>query len=965
MAPFVPVALLSLLLTAGSLTGRGPGPPEPHSDQLPYTMDVNPVHPYQAPVYYMRNLLGNLEYKPRDISFFVELAREPNGFLDILDNYQHGISMVIQFGNAILAVVAIGGIAVVAARWGGYCGGDDFHEITPFSRTSYTITMSATLFLAAVDFVLAFMLYQSSSDLNASIDALPAVKEMAAKDLAAFVTNTINQKVDVAERKKRRRLEELEDDFQKAFSRFLKARVHSDLMLRDSINISDCADNAREIGMLFMKDGAHTQGRRLLQTSKSLARVQHFQEQLCELVAARVEKATAHDRRKAVEKLKKELHESTQASAQAELKETLNGLERAFSRLASYGSKTGWWDRFRSTAMFGIVPAFFILILFVLLPFAIAGMTQHNFEEEPEERNIRSHVSGVALIYCAFFLYIFVVLALYIALQLFPYGAVGECYLCGAYRQGSFQVLNMLAVRLWPLNERASIFRGIHPSEILSKCSHGDATLADLSVPAEVRQDIDAGHGTTRAPMLDSEPFKLAQRMPEFLVHDRHVAMLPSKDINLTKFITSLRTSLSNERILSRHTRRKASLFLVKWNRLDLRDTNERLAATNYRRMLLTMLPKYYEEYFYGPTIDRHIGNCAPVYNVVDKTMSATCDGFIDSLLAFVFLLVVAAVTSILLAVMAARGGKRHKRGQKRQRRKKKRLRKKKKQRKKKHPKKDSDESKSESASSASLSKATSPEASKPATPVPTPPQTPQKTASEDAVIRITTTRTGDSPAGSVDQTDYLEIRIPNQQEQPAPMVVQPAKPPTQTVETLHIQIPQQQQVTPVVVSPPPQPKTSTIEIRVPQKLMSPKSPQLVAVPASRRQVQRMVSLDLAGNQNALGARRSTSQTSLVRLTRSPVQPVQMLRQPSGGQLHWPWNLWYPYWGGGGGQPLARAVSLVTESSSSVEVVERARVPIGTVVRRVQSGPIVTRRVVTGSSPFTPIYPFYAYPQPW
>ncbi|XP_065305024.1 uncharacterized protein [Dermacentor albipictus] len=943
MAMFVTVALFFLLLNAGGLMGRGPGPPEPHSDQLAYTMDVNPVHPYQAPVYYMRSLLGHLEYKPRDINFFLELAREPNGFLDILDNYQHGISMVIQFGNAILALVAIGGMVVVAARWGGYCGGDDFHEITPFSKTTYTVTMSATLFLGAVDFVLAFMLYQSSSDLSASIDALPAVKEMAAKDLAAFVTNTINQQMDVAERKKRRRLEELEDDFQKAFTRFLKARVHSDLMLRNTVNISDCADSAREIGMLFVKDGAHTQGHRLLQTSKSLARVRDYQERLCNLVAARVKKATALDRRKTVQKLRKELHESTQASAQAELKETLNGLDRAFNRLASYGSKTGWWDRFRSTATFGIVPVFFILILFVLVPFAIAAMTQHNFEEEPEERNIRSHVSGVALIYCAFFLYIFVVLALYIALQLFPYGAVGECYLCGAYRQGSFQVLNMLAVRLWPLNERASMFRGIHPSEILSKCSHGDATLADLSVPAEVRQDTDAGHRTTRAPTLDSEPFKLAQRMPAFVVHDRHVAMLPTEDINVTKFITSLRTSLSKERTLSKNTRQKASLFLQKWNRLDLEDATERLAATSYRRMLLTMLPKYYEDYFYGPTIDRHIGNCGPVYNVVDKTMSATCDGFVDSLLAFVFLLVVAAVASILLAVMAAKGGKRNKRGRRRVTRKKK-VKKKKKKKKKKDD--------TEKTSASTLSKA--PEPTKTVTP------TPPKTASEDAVIRITTTRTGDSPAGSVDQTEFLEIRLPNQQEQPAPMVVQPAKPPTHTVETLHIQIPQQQQVAPVVVPPPPKPQTSTIEIRVPQKLISPKPPQVVAVPApaNRHQVQRMVSLNLAGNLNALGARRSTSQTSL----------VQVLRRPSGGQLRtlqWPWNFWYPYWGGGGGQPLARAVSLVTESSSSVEVVERARVPAGTVVRRVQSGPLVTRRVVTGSSPYTSVYPYYAYPQPW
>lgn len=838
LATFVSMALF-LMMKGSSLRGRGPGPPALQSNQLAYTMDVNPVHPYQVPVYYMRSFLGQLQSRPRDINFFLELAREPNGFLDILDNYQHGISMVIQLGNALLAVVAVGGIVVVVGRWAGFCGGDDVaEEVTPYYKTTYTIIMSVTLFLAAIDFVLAFLLYQSSGDLSASIEALPMVKDMAAKDLAAFITNTINQKLEVAERKKKRRLEELEDDFQNAFSHFLKNRMHDDLKLRNIVNVSDCANSVREIGMLFVKDGAQAQGRRLLRTSKSLARVRDYQERLCNLVSSRVAKTTAKGRNQVVQKLKKELHESAHSSAQEELKETLNGLDRAFNRLMAYGSKTGWWERFRSTSMFSLVPFFFLVILAVIVPFTVAAMTQHNFDEDPTERNIRSHVSGVALIYCAFFLFVFVVMALYVALQIFPYGAVGECYLCNSYRQGSFKVLNMLAVRLWPLNERSAMFRGIHPSEVLSKCSHGDATLADLGIPAEVRQDIDAVPHSTRVPLLDSEPYKLVRMMPSFFVHDKHVAMLPVEDINVTAFVKSLRTSLSKERTLTEVTRRKVSAFLRKWDQLDLKDATERLAATSYRRMLLTMLPKYYEEYLHGPRMDRHIGNCGPVYNVIDKTMSATCDGFVDSLLAFVFLLVVAAAVSTLLAVMAAKGGKKGKKKKKKKKSKGKKKKGKKGKKGKKKGKKKAKKKAKKKSSEESTSSASKPPTEPTKTPTPptppttTPPPEPAKKTSEEAVIRITTTRTGDSPAGSVDQTEFLEIRIPNQDQfaPPPPPVVMPARTPTHTVETLHIQIPQQQQqqmVQPMFATPPaPQRETSTIEIRLPSKLMQSKQPQ-------------------------------------------------------------------------------------------------------------------------------------------
>lgn len=957
LATFVSMALF-LMMKGSSLRGRGPGPPARQSNQLAYIMDVNPVHPYQVPVYYMRRLLGQLESRPRDINFFLELAREPNGFLDILDNYQHGISMVIQLGNALLAVVAIGGVVVVGARWAGYCGGDETaEEVTPYYKTTYTIIMSVTLFLAAIDFVLAFLLYQSSGDLSASIEALPMVKDMAARDLAAFVTNTINQKLEAAERKKKRRLEELEDDFQNAFSHFLKTRMHDDLKLRNIVNVSDCANSVREIGILFVKDGAQAQGRRLLRASKSLARVRDYQERLCNLVSSRVAKTTAKDRNQVVQKLKKELHESAHSNAQEELKETLNGLDRAFNRLMAYGSKTGWWDRFRSTTLFSFVPFFFLLILAVIVPFTVAAMTQHNFDEDPTERNIRSHVSGIALIYCAAFLFVFVVLALYVALQIFPYGAVGECYLCNSYRQGSFKVLNMLAVRLWPLNERSSMFRGIHPSEVLSKCSHGDATLADLGIPAEVRQDMDAVPRSTRVPLLDSEPYKLAQKMPSFLVHDRQVAMLPVEDINVTAFVKALRTSLSRERTLTEGTRRKASTFLQKWDQLDLKDATERLAATSYRRMLLTMLPKYYEEYLHGPRMDRHIGNCGPVYNVIDKTMSATCDGFVDSLLAFVFLLVVAAAVSTLLAVMAAKGGKKGKKKKKKKKGKAKKGKKGKKGKKKKAKKakkKPKKAAKKSSESTSSSSKA--PTETKTTTPPP------EKKTSEDTVIRITTTRTGDSPAGSVDQTEFLEIRLPNQEQfaPPPPPVLIPARTPTHTVETLHIQIPQQQQqMQPTFVAPPPpQRETSTIEIRLPSKLMQAKQPQpvITAVPVGKRQVQRVVSLNVAGPQNVISAPRRSA--SLVQL--SPRRQL-LWRQPSGqSTLPWPWNMWYPYMGGV--RTAARTASLVTESSSSVEIVERAQVP--TSVRRVHSGPLVTRGVL-GSLPYGSMYPYYAYPHAW
>ncbi|KAK8779732.1 uncharacterized protein LOC144130333 [Amblyomma americanum] len=820
---FTAVASMALFLMhkGGRLPDRGPGPPGSLSNQLPYTMDVTPVRPYQAPVHYMRNFLDRLESRPRDINFFLELAREPNSFMDILGNYQHGISSVVQVGNVLLAVVAIGGVVVVAGRWVGYFGADSNKESegeeneeeegqeepSPSYKTAYTTAMAVTLFLAAIGFVLSFLLYETSSDLSASIDTLPVVKEMAARDLAAFVTNTINQRMEDASRKKRRHLDEIEGDFEKAFSRFLESRMHEELVMRNGLNVTDCAQNVRQIGMLFVKDGVRSQGNRLLRASKSLARISDYRKRLCGLVAKQVAKTTSKERKQVVKSLKKQLHDSAKARAEEELKETLSGLDRAFNRLMTYGSRTGWWERFRSSTLFGLVPIFFLCIFAIMIPFIVVALTQQNVDEETEAKSTRFRVAGVALAYGAFFLYIVVVLALYLALQVFPYAAVGECYLCNSYRQGSFKVLNMLAVRLWPLNERASIFRGIHPSEILGKCSHGDATLADLSIPAEVRQDMDVTPGSTRVPLLDTESLRMAKLMPSFLVHDRHVALLPADDVNVTVFVKTLRISLSKERALTDGTRRTASAFLKKLDKVDLQDAAARMAATSYRRMLLTMLPKYYAQYLHGPTITQNVGNCGPVYNVVDKTMSATCDGFVDSLLAFVFFLVVTAIVSTLVAVMAAAKKKKKKKSKSKKKKKSKSKKKKKgskskkkkkgsKSKKKKGSKSKKKKSKSKkgkkkasksdegekseggesSESAASTSASASPTTSaasapaKPAAPAagaaPAKPATPTgsgslKTASQPTLIRVTSTRTEDTMMGPVDETEFVEIRLP------------------------------------------------------------------------------------------------------------------------------------------------------------------------------------------------------------
>ncbi|KAH8024989.1 hypothetical protein HPB51_002403 [Rhipicephalus microplus] len=775
LGAFASMALF-LVLQGRRLSGHGQAPSASLTEQLPYTMNVDPVRPYQAPVHYMRNFLGRLENRPRDINFFLELAREPNSFLDILSNYQHGISSVVQVGNVVMAVIAIGGIVVVAGSWAGYFGGDSGEaeeeevdeEVTPMYKTAHTVTVALMLLLGVVAFVLAFLLYETSSDLSASIDSLPLVKEMAARDLAAFVTNTINQKVADASRRKRHHLKELEGDFKKSFSNFIQTRVHEDLMLRNGLNVTDCAESVKQIGMLFVKDGVKSQGNRLLRASKSLARVDDYRKQLCDLVASKVEKSTSKERKKVVERLKKQLQENAKLKAEEELKETLKGLDRAFNRLMTYGSRTGWWERFGSSTLFGLVPVFFLITIAILIPFLVVALTQQDFSEEAEETNKRFKVAGKAIAYSAFVLYVLAVLGLYVALQVFPYGAVGECYLCNSYRQGSFKVLNMLAVRLWPLNERASMFRGIHPSEILSKCSHGDATLADLGIPIEVRQDIDGDTKSTRVPLLDSETLKLAQRMPTFLVHDRQVEKLHGTDVNVTFFVRTLRVSLSKERALTDGTRRRASAFLKKMDRVDLKDAGERLAATSYRRMLLTMLPKYYTQYLHGPTIDQHIGSCGPIYNVVDKTMSATCDGFVDSLLAFVFFLVVTAIVSTLVAVMAA-AKKKKKRKKKSKKKKKSTKKSKKKKSKKKSKKKKSKKKKKKKKKSAkgakpegeSSSSADSSGATTTKTATPTGSGSLKTNASQPTLIRVTSTRTEDTMMGPVDEIDFVEIRLP------------------------------------------------------------------------------------------------------------------------------------------------------------------------------------------------------------
>ncbi|KAG0410360.1 hypothetical protein HPB47_012505 [Ixodes persulcatus] len=688
---------------------RGPGPPLEQIAAEPYEMDVKPVQPYQVPVSYMRSLVSQLQATPSDINFFLELGREPNDFLDILDNYQHGISIAIQLGNTLLGLLSLGGVLVVAGRFAGFFGDDDVQEASPLYNAFYTTTLGVTLFAAAVDVLLAFMLYQSSSDLSASINVLPSVKAMAVNDLAAFVKNTVQQKLVIAEREKRHRLEELEEHFHRGFSSYLKARIRKDMKLYEVPSVSDCAESVRQI----------------------------------------VEESTSRERTIAMKRLQSDIPD---ARVKADLKTTLNGLENAAHRLMKYGAKTGWFDRFKSTTSFALLPVLFLMLLAVFITFCIGGMTQHSFTVCPEERSVGSHIAGQALICCSFILFLFSLVALYMAVGLFPYGAVG----------------------------------------------------------------------------------------------------------------------------------------------------------------------KYYYDYVNSPEISGHIGNCVPVFTVADKTMGAVCGGFVDSLLAYVFLLVMVAVVSIFLVVMAAKSAKNFRKGKRQVRRR----RKKKKGKKKKKKKGSSDTEKS------SPSKTP---ASAPATPV-TPPSASSarlSKASEDAVVRITTIRSGDSPTGSIDRSDILEIRIPTP---PAPEPPPPPRTPTHTVETVHIKIPPPAQPPPPVAAPPRQ-KVSTIEIHLPSQYLSQAQ---VPPPPPRRPAERTVSLIIGGTEGIPVARRSSRNTTMVHVDQASQKRITHHRL---NPASWPWSLWYPFWGGGVHETAVRV-------SSSIELSPVTAIPSMTHLRRVRSGPILYADVV-------------------
>ncbi|CAN7999925.1 unnamed protein product [Ixodes pacificus] len=922
LAIFVSLALF-MCFKGGSLLDQGPGPPLEQIAAEPYEMDLKPVQPYQVPVSYMRSLVSQLQATPSDINFFLELGREPNDFLDILDNYQHGISIAIQLGNTLLGLLSLGGVLVVAGRFAGFCGDDDVQEASPLYNAFYTTTLGVTLFAAAVDVLLAFMLYQSSSDLSASINVLPSVKAMAVNDLAAFVKNTVQQKLVIAEREKRHRFEELEEHFHRGFSSYLKARIRKDMKLYEVPSVSDCAESVRQIGMMFIKDGASSSGRQLLMASQNLSLMHHFRDDLCDLVARKVEEFTSRERTIAMKRLQSDIPD---ARVKTDLKTTLNGLENAAHRLMKYGAKTGWFDRFKSTTSFALLPVLFLMLLAVFITFCIGGMTQHSFTVGPEERSVGSHIAGQALICCSFILFLFSLVALYMAVGLFPYGAVGECYVCQSYRQGSFKVLNLIMVRLWPLNERAAMFQGIHPSEVLSKCGRGDASLADLRVPYEVQQDSDIHDSAISTP----NPFAKAtttrleaeQRAPVLLVNDKQVSTLRVPDISLPIVIRSLSTGISKEQTLSNRTRQKTIAFLRKWDNLDLTETSDRIAASSYQRFLLTMVGKYYYDYVNSPEISGHIGNCGPVFTVADKTMGAVCGGFVDSLLAYVFLLVMVAVVSIFLVVMAAKSAKNFRKGKRKVRR-----RKKKKGKKKKKKKGSSDTEKS------SPSKTP---ASAPATPV-TPPSASSAMlpkASEDAVVRITTVRSGDSPTGSIDRSDILEIRIPTP---PAPEPPPPPRTPTHTVETVHIKIPPPAQPPPPVAAPPRQ-KVSTIEIHLPSQYLSQAQ---VPPPPPRRPAERTVSLIIGGTEGIPVARRSSGNTTMVYVDQASQKRITHHRL---NPASWLWSLWYPFWGGGVHETAVRV-------SSSIELSPVTAIPSMTHLRRVRSGPIL----------YADVAPDYAY----
>ncbi|KAG0429920.1 hypothetical protein HPB47_023161 [Ixodes persulcatus] len=569
------------------------------------------------------------------------------GIRSALASHQGIVGIFTLLNYVLMAVVVLGGLGIVGARFAKRCGGQRMQVITPEYDDYYQYYLIAVGLTGGALMIAAVCLFLNKADLGSALNDGHAHYDAGVNVVKTFIsggagdvskptgdstTGTGSNFAPGSTAQLRRLADTLNARFRDEFLELLRRRAAMDAGLPSRDVLSECGSDAKSVSRLLSAQGLSAQAALLSRVGRRCERLGRSREAAYGQLARAVEDASVVGRKQLLRRvlwlLKRAEDETTDAGIM--MSQTMGGFDAVLQRLSKYEADGGTvsWLNFIS----GLPMLFVVLVTLAAPMMAMVGMgvASRDHDLRPTVRSPQSNVGGLLLVYSAAAGLVCAMVSVYIYGLMYAVSAAGEIYVCEPFRSRSFKPLDELAYMLWPLSERGQAFAALVPSEVLTKCPNG-AALSELVVPAGFSAEGDAkGNETAKEPKEPSPAPAILQLRDEPLAN-----ATTSRDAR--RALRSLVVALVRlgPRVASPSLRANLTRLSRKWKPLARPDGNASASDVSF-------LERCYLEYmsdvesrlrWASAELSRQGssgGGCEPVFRVLQASLELLCDTFLS-----------------------------------------------------------------------------------------------------------------------------------------------------------------------------------------------------------------------------------------------------------------------------------------------------------------------------------------------
>ncbi|CAN7984512.1 unnamed protein product, partial [Ixodes hexagonus] len=570
------------------------------------------------------------------------------GIRSALASHQGVVGIITLLNYVLMAVVVLGGLGIVGARFAKKCGGQRMQVITPEYDDYYQYYMIAVGLTGGALMITAICLLLNKLDLGSALSDAYTHYDAGVNDVKTFIasgaadvpkppedakTGEDSNAAPSSSKQLRRLADTLNARFRDQFLEFLKRRSAMDAGMPSRDVLSECGRDAHSVSRALSARGLSAEAALLAGVGRRCARLGRSQEAGYRRLARAVEDATVVGRKQLLRHVLWALRraEDERADVGAMMSQTMGGFDSVLQRLSKYEADGGTvsWLSFIS----GLPMLLMVLITLAAPVAAMAGMgiASRDHDLRPTVRSPQSNIGGLMLVYSAAAGLVCAMVSVYIYGLMYTVSAAGEIYVCEPFRSRSFKPLDELAYMLWPLSERGKAFAALAPSEVLTKCATG-AGLSELVVPADFAS---SGEADKAAGNETKEPTPPA---PSLKLRDELLANVTAPH-DARRALRALVDALDSLGLQRPPIGATVTQLARKWKPLALPDAGNASALDDD-----SLLERYYLDYmgdvesqlrWASAEVSRQEGGgggggCQPVFKVLNAGLELMCDTFLS-----------------------------------------------------------------------------------------------------------------------------------------------------------------------------------------------------------------------------------------------------------------------------------------------------------------------------------------------